>query len=161
MSLDRRGLIWIAAGGSAALLLAAWGFQYLGGLAPCAMCIWQRWPHAVAAALGPAALMAGGALVPLAGALAAGTSGAIGIYHTGVERSWWEGPSSCTSGPVEGLTAAELMDQIMAAPLVQCDQVAWEMLGLSMASWNAVVSFGLAGLWLLAALRARRGPVAA
>ncbi|MEM1065840.1 MAG: disulfide bond formation protein B, partial [Pseudomonadota bacterium] len=43
---------------------------------------------------------------------------------------------------------------------VQCDQVAWEMLGLSMASWNAVVSFGLAGVWALAALRARRGALA-
>jgi len=41
----------------------------------------------------------------------------------------------------------------MAAPVVRCTDVAWEMLGLSMASWNAVASFALAGLWLFAALR--------
>ena len=43
----------------------------------------------------------------------------------------------------------------MAAPLIRCDEVPWEMFGLSMASWNALVSLGLAGLWLMA-LRATR-----
>ena len=38
----------------------------------------------------------------------------------------------------------------MTAPLVRCDQVPWEMLGLSMASWNMLASLGLATLWLMA-----------
>ena len=37
----------------AALLAGAWGSQLLGGLYPCEMCHWQRWPHY--AALVPAA----------------------------------------------------------------------------------------------------------
>ncbi|MEM9197889.1 MAG: disulfide bond formation protein B, partial [Pseudomonadota bacterium] len=53
LSVDR-GFVILAGLGSAALLLAALGFQYLGGLAPCTMCIWQRWPHVVA--LGATAL---------------------------------------------------------------------------------------------------------
>jgi len=154
--LTRQRLILLAAGGSAAMLLSAWAFQYIGGLAPCTMCIWQRWPHAAAAVIGLPALAVAGPLLPLLGALAAATTGGIGIYHTGVERNWWQGPTTCTSGGVEGLSPQELMDQIMAAPLVQCDQVAWEMFGLSMASWNAVVSFGLAAIWILA-MRKRAG----
>jgi disulfide bond formation protein DsbB len=47
-----------------------------------------------------------------------------------------------------------LLDQIMNAPLVRCDEVPWEMFTLSMASWNAIASFVFVGLWLLAA-RAR------
>ncbi|ABV93220.1 disulphide bond formation protein DsbB [Dinoroseobacter shibae DFL 12 = DSM 16493] len=149
-----RTLAVLAAGGSLALLLAAWGFQYLGGLAPCAMCVWQRWPHALAVAAGGLALVTPlAAWLGLGGALA--TAG-IGGYHTGVERGWWEGPSTCSSGEIGGLSPDELLAQIMEAPLVRCDEVAWQMLGLSMASWNVVLSLGLAGLWALALLRARR-----
>jgi disulfide bond formation protein DsbB len=117
------------------------------------MCLWQRWPHAAAVVLGAVGMALPAAGVALAGGLAAATSGAIGVYHTGVERGWWEGPTTCTSGPVGGMSAQDLMAQIMAAPLVRCDEVAWQMLGLSMASWNAVLSFALAALWVSAALR--------
>ena len=154
MQLNARTLVLIAAAGSAALLLGAWGFQFIGGLAPCKMCIWQRWPHGAAVGAGVLALLTPGMLMPLLGALAAAITGGIGIYHTGVERGWWDGPDSCTSGDITGLSAQELMDQIMAAPLVRCDEVPWELLGLSMASWNAVVSFGLAAIWILAVRRA-------
>ena len=34
--------------GSAAMLAGAFGFQYIGGMAPCQLCLWQRWPHAAA-----------------------------------------------------------------------------------------------------------------
>lgn len=145
--------IWIivAAGGSAALLLAAFAFQHIGGMAPCALCLWQRWPHAVAVGLGVAALVLGGRVFAVLGALAALTTAGIGLYHTGVERDWWEGPASCSGGDVGSLTAEELFEQIMAAPLVRCDEVPWEMLGLSMASWNAVVALGLVAAWAMAA----------
>jgi len=154
--LTRRNLILLATLGSAAMVLGAWGFQYLGGLAPCKLCYWQRYPHMAAVPIGLVALAVPGVLLPLLGAIAAATTGALGIYHTGVERGWWEGPDTCSSGPVGGLSTDDLFDQIMTAPLVQCDQVAWEMLGLSMASWNAIVAFGLVVLWLWAARLSRR-----
>ncbi len=152
---NRNRLVLIAAAGSVALLLGAWGFQYLGGLAPCKMCIWQRYPHAAAALIGAVAIAVPRVTVlPLLGALAAATTAGIGVYHAGVEQKWWEGPSSCTSGDIGGLSTTELMDQIMNAPLVRCDDIPWEMLGLSMAGWNAVLSAGLVLIWL-AAWRAR------
>jgi disulfide bond formation protein DsbB len=91
--------------------------------------------------------------LPYAGALAALTTAAYGAYHTGVERHWWLGPSTCTAGNISKLSAADLLAQIQAAPVVQCDQVAWAMWGLSMASWNMLASLALAGLWLYAATR--------
>jgi len=146
--------VWLAAGGSAALLLAAFAFQYLGGLAPCALCIWQRWPHAAAVAIGALALTTGRFALAWLGALAALATAGIGLYHSGVERGWWTGPQACSGGDIGALTPEELLARIMAAPVVRCDEVPWALAGLSMASWNAIASFALALLWLQAA-RAR------
>ncbi|MGB5558353.1 MAG: disulfide bond formation protein B [Paracoccaceae bacterium] len=151
--MTRRGLIVLAAGGSLALLVGAFGFQMLG-YAPCKLCLWQRWPHAAAVLIGALALWRPGALLPLLGALAALTTGGIGLYHTGVERVWWQGPDTCTSGDIGGLTPDQLMDQILTAPLIRCDEVAWQFLTLSMASWNMLISLGLAAIWVVAARRA-------
>ena len=46
--MSRTTLALLAAAGSVGLLLGALAFQYIGGLAPCVVCIWQRWPHVVA-----------------------------------------------------------------------------------------------------------------
>lgn len=154
MSLSRTQLVLLAAGGSAALLLGALAFQHLGGLAPCKLCIWQRWPHAVAVAIGVVALFRPGRILPLLGGLAALTTAGIGAYHTGVERGWWQGPTTCTSSSAADVSTDELFNQIMNAPLVRCDEVPWEMLGLSMASWNMLISLALAVIWLMAARRA-------
>lgn len=151
--MTREFCIVLAAGGSAALLLAAYAFQHIGGMAPCALCIWQRWPHGAAIVLGGLALVLGGRALAWLGALAALTTAGIGLYHTGVERGWWQGPSTCSGADIGSLSPEELFEQIMAAPLVRCDEVAWQMVGLSMASWNAVAALGLAVLWVLAATR--------
>ena len=148
--MTRTQLILIAAGGSLASLLGAFGFEYIGDMPPCKLCIWQRWPHAVAILAGILALTLRSKLWPLAGFLGAATTSAIGFYHTGVERKWWEGPTSCTSSGTEGLSPAELLEKIMAAPLVRCDEVPWEMFTLSMATWNGIGALVLALIWLRA-----------
>ena len=150
--MTQKQLIALAAGGSAALLLGAFAFQHLGGMAPCKLCIWQRYPHAVAVALGAAALIVPLPALLALGALAALATAGVGFYHVGVEQGWWEGPTSCTAGSVSDMDAGALFDQIMAAPLIRCDDIAWQLAGLSMAGWNIVISLGLAGIWL-AALR--------
>ncbi|MCU0912788.1 MAG: disulfide bond formation protein B [Rhodobacteraceae bacterium] len=152
--MTRKSLILLAAGGSAALLAGAFAFQYLGGMAPCALCLWQRWPHAAAVAFGAVGLAAPSAAVALAGAASAAASGGIGVFHTGVERGWWEGPSACSGGSLAGLSGADLLATDGAVDIVRCTEVVWSMGGLSMASWNAILSFGLMALWLAAA-RAR------
>lgn len=150
--MDRRTLILLAAGGSAALLAGAHIFQALG-YAPCKLCLWQRGPHWAAVVIGLAAVLSAWRILPWAGALAAAATGLLGVYHTGVELRWWQGPDACTSGGSLTGSPDELLDAIMAAPLVRCDEVAWSLFGLSMASWNAILSFALMTLWIAAARR--------
>lgn len=149
-----RNLVLVAAGGSAALLLGAFFFQMLG-YAPCKLCIWQRWPHGAAIAIGAAVLLGGPRWLAWAGAVAAATTGAIGVFHAGVEQRWWEGPTTCTSGGALSGSTKDLLGQIMTAPLVRCDEIAWSFAGLSMASWNAILSFALALIWVAAARKTR------
>ena len=154
--MSARLLIALAASGSLALLLGAFAFQ-LAGYPPCAMCIWQRWPHGLATAAGVLALLLGWRFLVAVGGLAALTTAGLGLYHAGVEQGWWEGPSSCTAGSISGLSSEQLMDQIMSAPLVRCDDIAWQFAGISMAGWNAILSLVLAVLWAAALARMSRG----
>ncbi|MCW1956471.1 MAG: disulfide bond formation protein B [Roseobacter sp.] len=153
MTLSRPNLILLAGFGSGALLLGALGFQHIAEMPPCKLCLWQRYPHALAILLAMIGLMVPGRLWPALGALAALTTAAIGLYHTGVERKLWAGPSSCTSSDISGLSPQDLLNQIMAAPIVRCDEAPWELFSLSMASWNAIASLALALVWLAATRR--------
>lgn len=153
MTLTARSLIIAATAGSMALLGGALVFQALG-YAPCKLCIWQRWPHGLAIAIGAIGLATGWYRLAWAGALAALATALVGIYHSGVELGVFAGPDTCTSNSVTGLTPEELLNQILDAPLVRCDEVAWSLMGLSMASWNAVLSLGLVAIWIAAARRA-------
>ena len=139
----------------AALLAGAWGFQLIGGLSPCEMCHWQRWPHYAALGVAALAFAVSGrlrlALVVLAALLIA-ASGVIGVMHAGVEYHWWQGFIACTS-PVslEGVTAAERLAALMRQPIVRCDTPQWQVAGISLAGFNAILSLGGASvvLWLL------------
>ena len=137
---------------SAAMLISAWTFQYFG-YPPCKMCYWQRYPHMAAVAIGALALATGQRLFAWAGALAMFVTSGIGIYHSGVERKLWEGPTSCTSSGTGGLSSDQLFDQIMSAPLVRCDEIPWELFGLTMANLNALFSLAFALLWIRVAMR--------
>jgi len=149
--MNRRSWIILATFGSIALLGGAFVFQTLG-YAPCKLCLWQRWPHAAAIFVGALALLTGWRFWPWLGAAAAALTSGFGVYHTGVEQGWWVGPTTCTSGPIGGMSAGDLLAQINAAPLIRCDEVAWALMGVSMASWNAILSAVLVAIWVKAAL---------
>jgi disulfide bond formation protein DsbB len=85
------------------------------------------------------------------------TGAAIATYHAGAEAHWWQGPQSCTSDGKEVSLddIAALMSGVSKPKAPQCDQVVWSLWGLSMAGWNAVISFGLAGVSLIASMRLR------
>lgn len=142
------------------MLAGAYGFQYLGGLHPCDMCWWQRYPHFAAV---PLALIAYGLrgrarisalFVGLAG-LAVGVSGLIGLFHAGVEYGWWEGLTTCSTMPAGG-SAADLLDQIMASPVTRCDVAPWSLMGISMAGYNGLLSSAAALAILALLLKARK-----
>lgn len=146
-------LIGLATLGSIALMGSVYFFQHVLGYAPCKMCIWQRWPHAIAIVIGIIALALRDARIAFLGGLAALTTSAIGLYHAGVEQKWWEGPNTCTSGSTEGISAADLLNQILAAPVARCDEIAWDFIGVSMAGWNSIISLCFAIIWFTAFAR--------
>ncbi|MCB5198073.1 disulfide bond formation protein B [Loktanella sp. TSTF-M6] len=149
--MTRQILILTAASGSALLLAGAYLFQFLGYL-PCQMCLWQRWPHMAAIAIGVLAFTLPLRVWAWLGALATAITSGIGVFHTGVERDWWEGPSSCSGSGGSSLTGDLLSTD--GPRLIMCDQVSWELFSLSMASWNALFSALLCILWIMAARRA-------
>lgn len=141
---SHRKATYIAVLIAASLLISVFAIQYIGGLAPCSLCITQRWPHGIALALGLLAIM------PITGAktrrvlltmisLAFATTAGIGAYHAGVEYGWFVGPTTC-SGNIDGNTIAELKRQLLAQPVVRCDEVAWSLLGISLAGYNFLIS---------------------
>lgn len=138
----------------AGLLGGALLSQYVGGLAPCEMCYWQRWPHAGAIIFALFAFLLRGGVAGrfflILAALAIATSGGIGVFHAGVEYGWWEGLTACSTSGAGG-SAQDVLDIIMATPLVRCDVPQWTLFGISLAGYNAILSLGaaIAILWLM------------
>ncbi len=146
------GLLFI----SIAILGGAYAFQYLGGLQPCTLCLYQRWPWWVAGVLALLALFIVAdrrlcrALVALS-ALSVLIGAGIAFYHVGVEQQWWAGPTACSGGGGTPQTLEELRTQVLSAPAVRCDEVAWSLFGISMAGYNGLISLatGFAAMALL------------
>lgn len=154
--LDARRAALLLAAASAATIAGAWTFESLGYL-PCELCLLQRKPHYVAIAIGLAGFLAPPRLARvglIALALVYLVSIGFGVYHSGVEWGAWPGPSACSGAPATGGSAQDLLRQLETVQVVRCDQPSIHLLGLSLASWNAILSSGLAGF---AAAMARRG----
>ena len=149
MRSERAATVLVLAG-PAALLGGALAFQYIGGLQPCEMCLWQRWPHVAALVLGLIAwsFRNDRRVVALAGLVLLGGAG-LAAFHVGVEYHWWQGPSACTAKATHG-SLADITAQVLAMPLVFCDAAAWRLFGISMAGYNALFSLVIGGsaLWL-------------
>ena len=139
------GFISIAA---AILLISVYMLQHVGGLAPCSLCVAQRWPHGVALGLGLIALLPitkpsmQRVLLGLC-AISFCVTSIIGIYHSGIEYGWFAGPAAC-SDAINSNSLEALRSKLSAQSIVRCDKVLWSFLGISLAVYNAIISAGLA-----------------
>ncbi len=129
---------------------SAYTAQYVFGLAPCPLCLYQRVPFMIGIALGIAGLLLRnkqGFSVPILGlgALAFLSNAGIAFYHSGVERHWWKSFLEGCSVPDLGDDPASMMAAIMSAPIVRCDKIPWAdpIFGLSMANYNVALCFGI------------------
>ncbi|MBI1181262.1 MAG: disulfide bond formation protein B [Alphaproteobacteria bacterium] len=144
-----------------AVMLGAYGFQYIGGLEPCHLCYLQRYAYYVAiplAALSTALAATRGlaaARLPLVlTGLALLTGMAIAGYHAGVEYHWWPGPETCTAPDLSG-KGGDMLAAIMNQGLVRCDEIPWSLFGISMAGYNFFISGALGLLTLRMAWKAK------
>jgi len=154
-----RRLLLLAFGASIAVVGTALLFQYVGGLAPCELCLYQRWPYYAVIALAALALVGNGAAMRWALALAAlifAAGTALAVYHAGVEYHWFPGPTACTGGTSGAQTIEQLRAQLLGRQPVNCDEAAWRLLGISLAGWNVLASL-LLTLFCAASFR-RLGP---
>lgn len=149
-------------------ILAAWGFQLIGGYIPCALCLEQRVPYYWGLPVGMAGFLVGvvwkqAVLTRLAffifGACMAWSMG-LAIYHAGAEWMFWAGPADCGGAQVETQDASNLLAQIEGIQLVSCTEAGSRFLGLSFAGWNAVTSFFALMLGLLGAFGKARQSLA-
>ena len=140
---------------SGGLLCGAWFFQYVLGYAPCMMCFWQRHAHKAVIVLAALALIAAlfepRARKPLLllTVLALLGSAGLGFFHMGVEYGWWEGPKGCTAVDIDSFKIdpndpMAALNKPIKPP--SCDKAVWHFLGLSMATWNGIVSLFGAGV---------------
>lgn len=149
--IDRAPILLFLA--SAATLLGALAFQYIGDFDPCVLCVYQRWPYLVVAGLCVLAWV----VKPLtrSALFACGTvfvvSTGLGAYHVGIEQGWVAGTVACGASG-SATTVNELRSQIMNAPATRCDEIAWSLFGISLAGYNLLVSLALAVLSWVAGL---------
>ena len=142
-------LPFVAGIASLALILGAYSFEYIGGLYPCKLCLWQRYPHFFNILVILLFYFFPKKTFVLAGSISMLTSTVLAFYHVGVEKKFWLGPNSCSNSSIEGLSTEQLLEQIMNAPLVRCDEVAWDFVNISMAGWNGIFSLILFLFWFL------------
>ena len=149
--------ILICGGMSASLYAGALWFQYFGGLMPCSLCLWQRWPHIIIVLLAMVALFKRIPRFLLAAiAATAAISVTLATYHAGVEWQLWSGPGGCTVSLTNTANLTSLTDSLLSTPVVRCDEVAWSFLGLSMAGWNSLFSLDICVIALICLYHAKK-----
>ena len=156
------GAIWFVLLAGIATIAAAWYFQLVLHYLPCELCLYQRIPYYAAlpiAALALIAAIAGVSLPLLRAALVLIgliflVGFGLGVYHAGIEWSFWAGPKGCSGATGQTpLNAVDLFDAVRTTRVVSCTEAAWRLFGISMAGWNALISAFLALVAFLAVAR--------
>ncbi|MBI1386515.1 MAG: disulfide bond formation protein B [Rhizobiales bacterium] len=146
-----------------ASILAALGFEHIGGYRPCPLCLQERYAYYFAVPATLVAILAAsrgwrhaaiGLLVAVAIGFAINTG--LGIYHAGVEWKFWAGPTTCGGEAAVSGSVGSLLDGMASESVVRCDEAPLRIFGLSFAGWNAVISLVAVGLAAVAAARVAR-----
>ena len=149
---------------SAGVILTALGFEYIGGYAPCPLCLMQRYAYYAGIPLLFLALvfvatdrLGLARLVFAAVALGFLANAGLSVYHAGAEWKFWQGPATCAAASGDLATnAGSLLQDLQRVQVIRCDEAAWRFLGLSFAGWNVLISLLLSAIALRAAVSARR-----
>lgn len=148
--------------GALAGILSALAFQHIGGYAPCALCLKQRYAYYAGIPIAGLSFLffrigKPAIAIALLALFGAGffANAALGAYHSGVEWKWWPGPESCGGGDFSRI-GGSLLEALKTAKPVSCNDAPWRFLGLSFAGWNVVISLGLALLASIGVRNARR-----
>jgi disulfide bond formation protein DsbB len=150
-------LLVLSAGAVGTALLT----QYVGGLAPCELCLYQRWPYYAAIVLTLLGLVSGGRgeakiLVAICALLFAGDA-VLAFYHVGVEQHWFAGPTACTASGAGAGSIEALKAQLLNQQPIRCDEPQWQFHGVTLAGLNFLAAIVLCLLSLTALPRLSGG----
>jgi disulfide bond formation protein DsbB len=134
-------------------------FQYVMLLAPCPLCLEQRYAFYVCVPLAAMLWLGAGhgasrkvlilGFVVIAAFMLWNTG--LAAYHAGIEWKFWQGPTDC-SGPIDKIgSVGNMLNQLQRISLVRCDEAAWRFLGISLSGYDALVSLFLAAAAVLGA----------
>ena len=118
--------------------------EYYFDLQPCAMCLKQREPYYI--------IIAGFNLVMIlkwqdkiwfyVGVQIVSIYGLFySLWHVGIENKILAGPSSCSGGLNISTNTSSLKEQIISKAVINCEEVAWSIFGLSAATMNSLLLF--------------------
>ncbi len=137
---------------AAATIGGALVIEHVLGVKPCELCLLQRIPYYAGVPLGLVAAWqaarqprgAATALVLAGLALLFLVASGMGAYHAGVEWGLWAGPTGCSGAVSRPAAIGDFLRQLETTKVVRCDEVAFRVLGQSLAAWNAVLALGFA-----------------
>ena len=142
-------------------LAVAFALEWWGGLAPCALCLWERWPYRVVIALGLIAMLLprrAARLVLAALLLTVLAAAALSLVHVGVEQGLWPSPlPECAAPHIGGASIAERLASMPARPSKPCDEPTFLIPGLplSMAAMNMLFALAFAGVLAMSLANSR------
>ena len=147
---------------AAAVILAALGFEHLGGYEPCPLCLQQRYAYYagipllfVALVCLSAGLWRAASALFLFVAIVFLANAGLGVYHAGIEWGFWPGPETCAAGAIKPLEGSgSLLKDLANKQVASCGDAQVRFLGLSFAGWNVIASLGLMTSGLKAAAEA-------
>ncbi len=130
-------------------LFIALGSQYFGGLAPCVLCHYQRYPYAVGMVVSLIGVLFWPTrLMVILGIVCIAASGAVAFFHVGVEQAWWAGTNACAGNALNpNQDPSRFIDLLRQKSMVRCDTPAWSWAGISMAGYNLL--YAVSGMILL------------
>ncbi len=153
---ERAGMIRAALFGLVACIVAvcvALGAQRFGGLIPCPLCLWERWPYRVGIYAALFAILLRGtwrglAVCVLCVAMLAAV--ALAATHVGVEQRWWKSPlPECSAPDFHGMSVAQRLAAMHDRPSKSCEDADYPVPGLpvSFAQGNLIYALAVcAGL---------------
>ena len=142
---------------SLSMILFALISEYVFGFVPCSLCLVQRYPHILVAITSAWLIFfrTHNFFIYPVNTLIMALSIILASYHVGVEQSIFQGPQSCSSSNLSLISeksAEALLKEILNTSVIRCNEVTWSFIGLSMATWNLILSIALFIGWTVSTL---------
>ena len=129
---------------SSLMLLSAFYLEYFEGALPCDLCITQRWFHGLIITYSLISIFILEKFINvkifilIVLSFTWLVSAIAGLYHFGIEMNFWLGPDDCSSN-ID--FSKDLLTYLLNKSPIKCDEIMFKILGLSLAGWNALLSF--------------------